>query len=197
MGLPILTAAAVVGISLLVHSAHTPGAAAGPTMVRLVADLFPVTAGLAAAAVLGRESALELQLTVPTDYRTTVCRRLTVLAVAVLLGAIGCLSAVVAAGQWAHAAQGPVALLIPLAPALLLLGTGAFAAVHLGSAAGASMVVLGVWLAHLLILDRLIGDWPTNRAILLFGGLGLLLLAGRGLADTEAVLAHTSRGDKS
>lgn len=126
LGLPILTAAAVAAVSVLVH-AHTDGATAGPTMVKLVADLFPVTAGLAAAAVLGRESALELQLTVPTAYRATVARRLAVLAVVVLAGAIGCLSVVGAEGQWTHPAQGPVAVLIPLAPAVLLLGAGAYA----------------------------------------------------------------------
>ncbi|MHB8295609.1 MAG: GntR family transcriptional regulator [Acidimicrobiales bacterium] len=58
------------------HHFRTGGVIA---MVRAVAAMFSLTAGFAAAAVVGRECLTELQLSGPTPYRVTLGRRLGVL----------------------------------------------------------------------------------------------------------------------
>lgn len=159
-------------------------------MVRAVSDLFPVAAGLAAAAVVGRECLIEIQLSVPTPCRVTLGRRIGLLGAIVAAGAAVCVVVLGVDHQWPDPAHGPAALVVPVAPALLLIGAATWAGVALRSAAGASSVMLGVWLAqaaHRGPLPRpLAGQGPRagpgrRRA--------LASLAWRRLGDTEALLS--------
>ncbi len=194
LALPLLVAVGITALSLALSVSHAASPrSARLVMVLLLGDLFPVTAGLAAATVVGRERVLEMQLTVPTAYRLTVARRLAVLAAGVLVAAGGALAVVEADGQWAHPAQGAAAILVPIGAAALSLGAGAWAAVRLSSTAAASMVVLAVWLARLTILDRYLGQWQANRAVLLAAGLVFLTLAWRRLGDPERLLLDPVR----
>jgi hypothetical protein len=61
LALPLLTAAGIAALSLALSSSHAASQhSAGLVMVRLLGDLFPVTAGLAAVAVVGGDRALEM-----------------------------------------------------------------------------------------------------------------------------------------
>jgi len=197
LALPLLGALGVIVAALVAHLAHdTSPHNQGLTMVRLVSDAFPVTAGLAAAAIVGRERMLELQLSVSTDYASTLRRRLTVLVAVALFAAVACVSVLGAQDQWVHPASGMLAVLVPAAPAIMLIGGGVWAGVRLGSAAAASTTVLGLWLAQLLVLDRLVGVWQLNRALLILAGIGFLLAARHRLADSEGLLATAQRGEQ-
>jgi len=190
LGLPALAAAGIVVASLALHTAHAGSPeVVGATMVRAVADLFPLTAGLAAAAVVGRECLTEIQLSVPTPYRVTLGRRVGVLGAVVLGAAAVCVAVLGTDHQWLDPAHGLAALLVPAAPALLLIGAATWAGVALRSAAGASTVVLGAWLAQLLIADRFLGPWQVRAPVLALAGVGLAALAWRRLGDSEALLS--------
>lgn len=197
LALPLLAAGAIIAVSIAVSAAHQATTqAAGLTMVRLVADALPVTVGVAAAAILGRERLLEVQLTLPTPYPVTVRRRLGVLAVVALIATTATLAVLGAAGQWTHPAHGPLALLLPAGPAVLLGGAGAWAGARWQSGAAASTTVIGVWLGQLLVWDRFVGMWQLNKVLLLVAGTGLLVGALRRLSDTERMLAGAGRDEQ-
>ncbi|MGH9129455.1 MAG: hypothetical protein ACRDY2_10965 [Acidimicrobiales bacterium] len=194
LALPILAATGIVVASVALRATHVASnvastQAASLTMMRLVSDLFPVTAGLATAAVVGRECLMELQLSAPTSYATTLRRRLCVVGVVVLLGAVVCVAVLGVDHQWQRTPHGPLALLMPGGPAVLLIGAGTWAGVVLRSTAGGSTMVVGVWLAQILILDHYLGGWQVNRPLVVVAGLALLGLAWRRLSDTEAMLS--------
>jgi hypothetical protein len=187
--LPVLAAAAVVAASIAANANQSgKSAAVGAGMVRLVAILIPIAAGVAAAAALGRERMTELQITVPTSYGATTLRRLILIVAVVVVGGELAIGTTMAFGQWHHPAGGPLALLVPLGPSLLLIGLGAWAQVTLQSTAGASTTVIGGWLIQLIILDRIIGVWQINRTFLSVAGMVLIALAVRRLRDTERLI---------
>jgi hypothetical protein len=189
LALPVLAAAGILAMSFAIQSGPAGGTGtAGTGLVRLVADAFPVAAGLAVAAAIGRERLIELQLTVLTEYRRTVGRRLSVVCAVVVLAAGLLVLELIATGQWHHPAQGPAALLVPLGPAALLAGAGTWASVALRSTAGASTVVVGVWLLQVLILDRYVSSWQLNRGLLIIAGAVLLVLAMGRLRNSERLL---------
>jgi len=109
---------------------------------------LPLAAGMGAANLVGRDPAVELQLTLPTSYRTTILRRLLVTAGWVAVIALTTAAFMVASGWWHRWPEAHPALagqLTWLAPALCLSGLGLLAAVLSGSPAVASIVVTSVW----------------------------------------------------
>jgi hypothetical protein len=101
-----------------------------------------------------------------------------------------------AAGQWTHPGHGPLALLVPAGPAVVLAGAGAWAAARFQSTAAASTTVIGVWLIQLLVWDRVVGMWQLNKILLLAAGTGLLVAALHRLSDTEQLLAGAHRDEQ-
>jgi hypothetical protein len=191
LALPVLTGAAIAAVTMIARPATSGVVGPDLTPVRLTSYVLPVAVGLAAAAVLPRESMLEQHLTLPTPYRTTAYRRFTLLAGASLLTAVGLLVVLVSSHRWHSPAQGVAALLIPGGPAALLLGVGAWAGGRWHSAAAASSVVLAAWLGQLLLWDRVVGDWRLNKTALIVLGALAVTVALRGLEDSEKVLAAT------
>lgn len=192
LALPWLGAIAIALVSAAVAGANHDGTAAGAGMVRLVALVFPITAGIAAVAALGREQMAELQLTFPTRYRRTVLRRIALLAATTTAAAAALVLVLAAQDQWDHPAHGPLALLVPLGPAALFIGAGAWALARIRSVGGASVAVVGAWFVELLFLDRLVGVWQVNRVLLLLAGAGLTIVTVRLFDNPERFL----RGDR-
>ncbi|MEU8887196.1 hypothetical protein [Streptomyces sp. NPDC048442] len=191
--LPLLAAAAIIAMSLVVGSQDaSAGDDAGTGMVRLVASVLPVAVGLAAATAAARDPMVEVQLALPTPYSVTVRRRLTVVTLVSLLAAGICIVGLALAGQWNHPAQGPTALLVPMGPSVLLIGAAAWAQAKMRSTAAASSVVLGVWLLQVMWLDRFISSWIVNRSLLLALGVAMALLAVHALKDSERQLAGSA-----
>lgn len=199
-GPPVATA-----LIVLLAVANT-GAAEATTARTLLSALemgVPLAAGTATASLLGRDPVVELQLSLPTPYRRTLLRRLTVTlgwaaSVAVLVAGV-----LVATGWWSRwpANHGTVlGQLTWLAPTGYLGALGFLAAVVLRSAAAAGGLVATVWIFEQIFADvaqeqrwsRLLypfattrgtvaADWAENRITLLiaatvFGALGWLLL---------------------
>lgn len=186
---PIVTGAGIAAVTMLARPAASGTSELDLTPVRLASYVLPVAVGLAAAAVLPRETMLEQHLTLPTPYRTTAYRRLAVLAGVSLTTAGALLIALASNGRWHSPAHGAAALLIPGGPAAFLLGVGAWAGGRWHSAAAASSVVVAAWLGQLLIWDRVVGNWTFNKIGLIGAGALLVTAALRGLDDCESVLA--------
>jgi hypothetical protein len=153
---------------------------------------LPLAAGVGAASLVGRDPAVELQLTFPTAYRTTILRRLAVSAGWVALIALTAAVAMVASGWWDRwpAAHTPVAgQLTWLAPTVCLAGLGLLVGALSGSPATATTAVVALWFFDLAAVgllqqhrwSRLLylfattrgtvdGDWTANRLTLLAAG---------------------------
>jgi hypothetical protein len=159
----------------------------------------PLAAAVACASIVGRDPAVELQLSAPTPYRVTLLRR-----VAVALGwaaAVAAAAAVVliTTGWWERwpANHGPfVGQLTWIAPTLGLSGLGFAAGCLFRSPAAAGALVTTVWavqqffggaaqqsrpgrLLYLFATTRGAepGDWTANRLTLAGTGAALIALA--------------------
>jgi len=165
---PLVAGAALgAGVAVSTDGAGTPGAWAAGAALSLVA-------GLATAAGLSREPLVELHLTLPTPYRTTVGRRLLMLVGSAAIGALALAAS--AHGESAATAAHVAGL------TTLLLAVAAWACVALPSAGAASGAVIGAWLGVLLVLDRLAQ-----------GSIGVAVFVA--LATLPAVSAHRALGD--
>lgn len=195
-------ATAVLVLVALLDSGATDRATARNLLAALEMAL-PLAAGVGAASLVGRDPAVELQLTVPTAYRSTLLRRLAVtLGWAGLLGVL-VVAGLVATGWWERSPEshGPLlGQLVWLAPTLGLGGLGFLAAAVFRSPAAAGGLVATWWIVQQvfpgLLQDeswsRLLylfattrgavpEDWTANRLTLIvsalaLGGLGWLLL---------------------
>ncbi|MFG1605103.1 hypothetical protein [Actinoplanes sp. NPDC049265] len=127
----------------------------------------PLVAGLGAASLIGRDPAAELQLTMPMRYRSTLLRRLAVVAgwsglVAVLISSL-----LILTGRW-PAGHGPiVGQLVWLAPGLWLTAFGLLAGVLLRGPAAASGLVAVLWLVEQLF-GAVVQEHGWSRAVYLF-----------------------------
>lgn len=203
-------AAFAVGLVLVavVLAAGNPAAGhADRVLVGLLEAGLPLAAGVSAASLIGRDTALELQLSLAAAYRATLLRRVAVtvgwpavlaLAVAVILAA---------AGWWPSSHSGPAGQLIWLAPLLWLAAFGFTLALTTRSGAIAGTVVAALWLCeelfaglfsqhdglralYLFATSRLSSTegWTANRITLVLSAGALLLVAWLLLARPERLL---------
>lgn len=191
---PVATAA------LLLIALGGGGADTDRTLLVAVEMALPLAAGVGAASLVGRDPAVELQLTVPTSYRSTLLRRLTVTLGWAALLAVLLVGVLVTTGGWPDDREVPSGQLIWLAPALWLGGLGFLAGAAFRSPAAAGGLVTTWWIVQQVFPGLLQGrdwtrplylfattrgsvpeDWTTNRVTLLvtavvLGGLGWVLL---------------------
>ncbi|MCC5581322.1 hypothetical protein IMZ11_37530 [Microtetraspora sp. AC03309] len=183
------------------------------TAFMLLASLemaIPLMTGMAAASSLGRDHAVELQLTMPVGYRSTLLRRL-----AVTVGWTGLCalagSALLAVGGWWElvpgAPRGLAVQLTWLAPALWLAALGLLASAAFGGTVAATTTVAFVWVAEQVFAgplqaslpSRLLylfattrgtvpDDWTANRIVLLCTAIPLVAAAWLLLGHAERVL---------
>jgi hypothetical protein len=160
---------------------------------------IPLTAGVACASLVGRDPAVELQLTAPTPYRVTLLRRMAVTLVWTATVAALMAAVLIATGWWARwpANHGAFAgQLTWVAPTLGLSGVGFAAGAVFRSPAAAGALVTTLWaiqqffagLTQQHLPGRLLylfattrgaapGDWTANRLTLLGAGAALIALA--------------------
>lgn len=145
---------------------------------------FTLVVGLCAAAVAAGEQMTELQLAVPTALSRTMCRRFVLLLVPVL----------VSAALTALTADQPVSLFVWMAAFVaLLVAAAAWVATTLRSVAGASTVVIVVWMAKLLVLEQLLTEPVTQAVMLLLVATPVFVSAMRRLADGEQLIGKESQ----
>jgi hypothetical protein len=159
---------------------------------------LPLAAGVGAGSLVGRDAAIELQLTMPTAYRATIVRRLVVTAGWVTAIALAAGAAMVASGWWHRwpAAQSALAgQLTWLAPTVFLAGLGLLVGALSSSPALATSVVAAVWVFqqaaavpmqenrwtrpfYLFATTRGAADqdWAGNRLALLAAGAAMTLI---------------------
>jgi hypothetical protein len=191
---PVATAALVL-LALLDGGADTDR-----NLLAALEMALPLAAGVGAASLVGRDPAVELQLTVRTSYRSTLLRRLTVTLGWAAILAVLLVGVLVTTGWWPESREVPSGQLIWLAPTLWLGGLGFLAGAALRSPAAAGGLVTTWWIVQQifssLLLDRdwsrplylfattrggAPEDWTANRitlvaTALVLGGLGWVLL---------------------
>ena len=192
---PAVVVVAMLGMAAVMVAGSAPSDTVGRLLVAGLEVGLPLAAGIGAAALVGRDPAIELQLSAPTPYRVTVLRRLAItVAGPVLLAAAGT-TVLRATGWWPAVHLGASSVLVWLGPVAWLSALGAFLAVGLRSAAAASGLIAGVWLAEQLFAGLFAAHaagralylfpttwlpgmpgWPVNRAVLL--ATAAVLLAG-------------------
>ncbi|MEU8268140.1 hypothetical protein AB0B89_13315 [Sphaerisporangium sp. NPDC049002] len=171
---------------------------------------FPLMTGIAAASLIGRDPAVELQLTLPSGYRVTLLRRLAVTSGWAALCATAATALFMATGWWDVVPGTPGGLagqLTWLAPTVWLTALGLLAAAAFRSTVAATTTVAMVWLLEQVVGDVLRGnavtrslylfatshgagadDWSVNRVTLLVTAMALLAAAWPLLGDAERVL---------
>ncbi|MGW4383343.1 hypothetical protein [Kitasatospora sp. NPDC004531] len=195
LGLPLAAALGVVALSVAVGGGdHADARSTGIGVVRVLVNVFPVAAGLAAATASARDRLIEVLLTLPTQYPAVVRRRVTVVTALVTLSAAAVITVLALSGQWINPAKGPVALLVPLGPAFFLIGAALFAQAVLRSTAAASTVVIAAWLFQVMLFDTYVTAWLENKILLVLFGAVLAFAGTRRLADSERQLARTAPG---
>jgi len=197
---PVATAALVL-LALLDSSPDT-----GRGLLAALEMAIPLAAGVGAASLVGRDPAVELQLSVPTPYRSTLLRRLAVTLGWAALLAVLVAGVVVATGWWppGHGVLG--GQLIWLAPTACLGGLGFLAGAAFRSPAAAGGLVATYWIVEQLFsglqdnhVFRLLylfatirgtvpADWTANRLALLTTALACGVLGWLLLGRTERLL---------
>ncbi|MFI5915566.1 hypothetical protein [Dactylosporangium sp. NPDC051541] len=170
----------------------------------------PLAAAVACASLVGRDPAIELQLTTRTRYRFTLLRRMAVtLGWAAVVAALTA-ATLIATGWWARwpASHGVLAgQLTWIAPTAGLSGLGFAAGAILRSPAGAGAIVTTLWAIQQFFAgaaqERLPGrllylfattrgakpdDWTANRLTLLGTGVVLTALALLVLGRSERLI---------
>lgn len=173
---------------------------------------LPLAVGVGCASLVGRDPAAEIQLTMPTPYRFTLLRRLTLtLGWAAVIAALTAV-VLIATGWWERwpANHGAFAgQLTWLAPTLGLGAVGFAAGALFRSPASAGAVVTSLWTFQQVFADlaqrhypgRLLylfattrgavaGDWLANRLTLVGVAAALLALALIGLGRAERLIGE-------
>jgi hypothetical protein len=170
----------------------------------------PLAAGVGCASLVGRDPAVEIQLTVPTPYRATLLRRLVVTLAWTMVVAALTAVVLIATGWWHRwpANHGDLTgQLTWLAPTVALGAAGFLASAIFRGPAAAGAVVTSLWtvqqlfagltqqhyagrLLYLFATTRgtLPGDWAANRLTLLGTGAGFVALALVVLAGRERLI---------
>ncbi|MEU9115107.1 hypothetical protein AB0D04_25795 [Streptomyces sp. NPDC048483] len=170
--LPVLAA-------LLAYGAVAARAGDGMLLGRALLTCAPPTAAaLACAAVVARESMVELHLSLPTAYARTVAHRLAWPA-AVTGAAASAVTAVLAATG--HRLDLAVTVVELAGLTVLLGGCAVWATVRFGSAAAATGLVVALVLAKLLLIDRVVPEGAAQAVPALLAGGWLTTLALRAL----------------
>ncbi|ACZ84168.1 hypothetical protein [Streptosporangium roseum] len=165
--------ALVVLIALLAAFGTRLGSREGNTawfLLGAVETGIPLLTGTAAASLIGRDRAVELQLTLPTGYRSTLLRRLAVTAGWSCLCALAASALLTVTGWWDLMPGVPGGLtgqLTWLSPMLWLSALGLLAAVALRSASAAAAVVGAVWVFGQVFHGVLQAN-PVSRSLALF-----------------------------
>ncbi|MGN9910329.1 hypothetical protein ACTMTJ_22505 [Phytohabitans sp. LJ34] len=197
---PVATAALVL-IALLDGGADTDR-----NLVAALEMALPLAAGVGAASLVGRDPAVELQLTVPTAYRSTLLRRLAVTFGWAALLAVLLVAGLLATGWWPESRGVLSGQLIWLAPTLWLAGLGFLGGAAFRSPAAAGGLVATVWIVDQVFAGlqehywfRLVylfattrgavpEDWTANRVTLVTTALALGVLGWVLLGRSERLL---------
>jgi hypothetical protein len=137
LGIPV-AATVLTGLAIAAGAGLT-----GRLVPAAVESLPALAAGVAVAAVIGRDPARELQLSLPAGYGRTLANRLAPVLAGVVVGAVLATIAAVASGYWAAAPDPLTAQLVWLAPTSFLAGLAALVTMAT-AATGLGTAVVGV-----------------------------------------------------
>jgi hypothetical protein len=212
---PVLVAFGFVGIAIAMAMT---GAEFEQVARRLTSGLevaLPLASGLVAAFVVAGEPVLDLQLALPTRYRTTVLRRLALVVGWAALVAILWASALRLFGLWAWPGPFLLTQLGWISPLSWYVSLGVLLALLLRSRTASGAILGGVWVfqyslgglltlndwAFLLLLSATthalpfvgVEQWLGNRLALIVMSVAMMMGAARVLRNEEALVRGGDR----
>ena len=146
---PALTAVSLIGFAAFLRVRAVNSDFVNALVVATLEAFLPLAAGIVLTTVAAKDDAIEVQLSLPTPYRTTVARRVA-LVLAWVIATESAATAVVA--LWFPAAltkSGLDAILVWLAPTLWLSALGVLLALFLRSRATAVAILGVIWVVQL------------------------------------------------
>lgn len=173
--LPLGVAAIYLGFSVLTHNAAL-GSSHSTTyanfelsrgLLALLENGLPLAAGLLAALAAHGDAVLELHLTLPTSYRSTILRRLGQIGGWALVTTLAICVAVIVGGFWIVPVDQPLGQLVWLTPLLWYISAGAVLTLVLRSRVASSTVLGMTWIAQFLFKPDFLGS-PTLQRLYLF-----------------------------
>lgn len=136
-------------------------------LLALLENGLPLAAGLLAALAAQTDAALELHLSLPVSYRSTILRRLGQMGVWALVTTLTVCAAVIAGGYWIVPVDQPVGQLVWLTPLLWFIGAGALLTLVLRSRIASSAVLGMTWIAQFLFKPDFLSG-PVLQRMYLF-----------------------------
>ncbi|BCB73739.1 hypothetical protein GCM10022251_14370 [Phytohabitans flavus] len=160
-------ATAVLVLVALLDSGTATDEATARSLLAALEMAMPLAAGVGAASLVGRDPAVELQLTAPTSYRSTLLRRLVVTLGWAALLAVLVVGVLVMTGWWPPSRGIVSGQLIWLAPTLCLGGLGFLAAAAFRGPAAAGSLIAAVWIVQ-QVFPSAFQDQAWSRLLYLF-----------------------------
>lgn len=186
--LPALVVLAIALLCFFDTRGHYDRDSLGSGLIRLAVAGLALAAGLAAASAVCRERMLEVQLTLPTEYSTTLRRRIVLVALAVTVAAASVIAVLAGLGLWSGPGGLVASPLRLLGPAALPAGLGVYFGISARSAAAGSTAAVAAWLAVLLVWNTYVQAMVVNAGVQLLVGLLSAALGVRAARDTERLL---------
>ncbi len=173
--LPLGVMAIYLGFSVLTHNAalrssNSPSYAnfeMSRGLLALLENGLPLAAGLLAAITTNNDVVLEVHLSLPTSYRSTILLRLAQVGGGMLLVTLAACVAVIAGGYWIVPVDQPIGQLVWLTPLLWYVGAGALLTLLLRSHVASSAVLGMMWIAQFLFKPEFLNS-PTLQRLYLF-----------------------------
>lgn len=144
LGIPVATTL-LAGVAIAVASG---GGLTGRLVPAAIESLPALAAGVAAATVIGRDPARELQLSLPAGYGRTLARRLAPVLAGTAVGAVLLTVAATASGRWPVAPDPLTVQLVWLAPTVFLAALAAVVTLATASGVVGTAVVGVLWVVE-------------------------------------------------
>lgn len=187
VGLPFAAAAVVLAVVVLNARGTYDPLVVGASVVRMSVAAIALAAGLATAAVIGRERMLEVQLCLPTPYSLTLSRRLQCVSISVIASCAAIVIVVGALGLWVAPGGLACSALTLLGPAALPTGVAWWVGIYSRSSAAGSGAAIAAWLGVLMVWNFYVPYWP-NTVVQLVVGVALAISGTRLARNSEWLL---------
>lgn len=169
--LPPAVAAIYLGFSCFAYnsaldSSHSTSYATfemGRGLLALLENGLPLLTGLLVAAATNDDAGLELHLSLPTSYRSTILRRAGQVGGYAFAVTLAVCAAVIAAGYWIVPLDQPLGLLVWFTPMVFYFSAGMLLTLLLRSRVASSTVLGMVWIASFLFKNEFLNSSALQR----------------------------------
>jgi hypothetical protein len=183
--MPILVGIVIAGIGWSLVGVWQPARIA--VAMNWLSQLFVITVGICAATALTGDRLVEVHESTPTPFRSTQFRRVGVVTVSAVLGAVAAFAASHSLGIWPND-EGWVSVVSPVGAAVFIIAIALLFAAYSGNAATTSIGVVVGWMFLSLLWDPYVLVLAAQRGLLLLASVAMVATAWQRLGDSEALI---------